>query len=64
MPAPVTTTIFLHFATESERLDSVRRVEGSPEALPRSRVIVIGCLGGGRPMTGGRGHRARGGRGR
>ena len=41
MPAPVRTTIFLHFATASERLDSDRRVEGSPADLSRSRVTVM-----------------------
>lgn len=41
IPAPVTTTIFLHFATESERLDSVRLLAESEAHLSRSRVMVI-----------------------
>ena len=39
IPAPVTTTIFLHFATASERFDNVRRVEVSVSDLFKSNVI-------------------------
>lgn len=41
IPAPVTTTIFLHFATDSERLDNVRRVEGSEAHLSRWTVVTM-----------------------
>lgn len=44
MPAPVTTTIFLHFATESERLARARRVDGSVCNLSRLRAtVMIAC---------------------
>ena len=41
MPAPDTTTIFLHFATERERLERIRLACASEEAVSRSRVTVI-----------------------
>lgn len=39
MPAPVTTTIFLHLATDRDRPYSARRVEGSAWKLSRSRAM-------------------------
>jgi hypothetical protein len=41
MPAPVTTTIRLLLATESERLASVRRATGSDDAAARSSVVIM-----------------------
>lgn len=39
MPAPVTTTIFLHFATARERFDSVRLVVESAALSFKSNVV-------------------------
>ena len=41
MPAPVTTTMRLLLATESERLASVRRVAGSENDAARSNVVTM-----------------------
>ena len=41
MPAPVTTTMRLLLATESERLASVRRATGSDAAAARSNVVTM-----------------------
>jgi hypothetical protein len=41
MPAPVTTTIFLLFATEREMSERVRRVGASVRWASRLRVTVI-----------------------
>ena len=41
MPAPVTTTILLHFATESERFARARRVDDSAWILSRLRPTVM-----------------------
>ncbi len=41
MPAPVTTTIRLLLATESDRLASVRRATGSDDAAVRSSVVIM-----------------------
>lgn len=41
MPAPVTTTIFLDFATASERLANVRLVDDSAAELSRLSVSVM-----------------------
>jgi hypothetical protein len=41
MPAPVTTTIRLLFATESERFASVRRETGSDDDAARSSVVIM-----------------------
>ena len=41
MPAPVTTTIFLHLATDKDMSLSVRRICGSALDVLRSRVTVI-----------------------
>ena len=41
MPAPVTTTIFLLFATEREMSERVRRVDASVRWASRLRVTVI-----------------------
>jgi len=41
MPAPVTTTMRLLLATESERLASVRRATGSDVAAARSNVVTM-----------------------
>ena len=40
MPAPVTTSIFLHFATERERLERRWRVVASDAASLRARVMM------------------------
>ena len=42
MPAPVTTTMRLLFATESERLLRVRRATGSEDDAARSIVVIMG----------------------
>ena len=42
MPAPVTTTMRLLFATESERFASVRRETGSDDDSARSSVVIMG----------------------
>ena len=39
-PAPVTTNIFLHFATESDRLERRWRVVASDAASVRSSVVM------------------------
>ena len=63
MPAPVTTNIFLHFATESDKLESRWRVVVSEAAALRSRVVmgIAECprwgVGGGGSRRG-RGHRS------
>lgn len=41
MPAPVTTTIFLHFATDSERSARERLVCESDLRAAKSRVTVM-----------------------
>lgn len=41
MPAPVTTTIFLHLATDRDRPYSARRVEDSAWKLSRSRAMAM-----------------------
>jgi hypothetical protein len=44
MPAPVTTMMRLLFATESERLASVRRATGSDDDAARSSVVIMGRI--------------------
>jgi hypothetical protein len=41
MPAPVTTRIFLHFATDKERSESARLVEASAFCAAKSRVMTV-----------------------
>ena len=55
MPAPVTTTMRLLLATESERLANVRRVAGSENDAARSNVVTMR-----RRVEGGEGGRERG----
>jgi hypothetical protein len=41
IPAPVTTTIFLHLATDKERSESVRLVDESVFWAAKSKVIIM-----------------------
>ncbi len=58
MPAPVTTTMRLLLATESERLASVRRVAGSENDAARSNVVTMRRRVVGRIEREGQGQRA------